>query len=320
MLHIIKIISKEGVFENDVEIPARAGDFVLADLRSTFPATEEQLKKGVNYTLLQVQNNYAKKDHGHALVTQSVAGFMSSTDKTKLDGLSGPYLLLSGGVMQGSIGVDTINGATHGNAIMRQLVSNGNVLLGSDAQHLRLVGNETRPYYTTSAGTDGSQLALLSDLSSKANATHSHDILVSNYTSNGGMQSPSAIGTNATKVFMMNGFKGLTMPNLTGYFDAILMNAYTWNDVPYATAIAVGKNVNRAWIARGGNTENWSEVAEFVTSRNVSEYAASPSHTHQALTIKQGASSTTYTGGTARSISVPTFSLSGTTLTITLPS
>lgn len=96
--------------------------------------------------------------------------------------------------------------------------------------------------------------------------------LYGDYTQNGGQQSPSVVGTNGAKLYMMNGFKGLTTPNMSGYFDALIMNSYGWADVPYATAIAVGKNVNRAWIARGGNTENWSEVAELITSKNLSEY------------------------------------------------
>lgn len=70
------------------------------------------------------------------------------------------------GELGSTISVDTINGATHGNAILRQNVSTGRVVVGSDAQNLQLLGNQTRPKYTTSVSQLGSDLALYSDLSS----------------------------------------------------------------------------------------------------------------------------------------------------------
>ena len=92
-----------GTFTGEIQIPQHSGDFVLADLRNTYPATEEQLGKAVNYTLLQVQNTYAKKDHGHTVATTSAAGFMSTQDKSKLDAVASTYLPLAGGTMTGEL-------------------------------------------------------------------------------------------------------------------------------------------------------------------------------------------------------------------------
>lgn len=120
-------------------------------------------------------------------------------------------------------------------------------------------------------------------------ATHTHTIIVGQYTGSGGRVPPSYVGANAVKCNMMNGFEGLNTPNLDGYMDVLMMNAYCWNDVPYATALGIKKGNGgvRAWIANGGNTSSWSQVAELLTSANYTEYAADKSHTHSDyLTIK----------------------------------
>ena len=120
-------------------------------------------------------------------------------------------------------------------------------------------------------------------------ATHSHNYIVGQYTGSGGRVPPSYVGANAVKCNMMNGFEGLNTPNLNGYMDVLMMNAYFWNDVPYATALGIKKGNGgvRAWIANGGNTSSWSQVAELLTSANYTEYAADKSHTHSDyLTIK----------------------------------
>ena len=119
--------------------------------------------------------------------------------------------------------------------------------------------------------------------------THSHNYIVGQYTGSGGRVPPSYVGANAVKCNMMNGFEGLNTPNLDGYMDVLMMNAYSWNDVPYATALGIKKGNGgvRAWIANGGNTSSWSQVAELLTSANYTEYAADKSHTHSDyLTIK----------------------------------
>lgn len=123
----------------------------------------------------------------------------------------------------------------------------------------------------------------------KAEKVHTHTIIVGQYTGSGGRVPPSYVGANAVKCNMMNGFEGLNTPNLDGYMDVLMMNAYFWNDVPYATALGIKKGNGgvRAWIANGGNTSSWSQVAELLTSANYTEYAADKSHTHSNyLTIK----------------------------------
>lgn len=123
----------------------------------------------------------------------------------------------------------------------------------------------------------------------KAEKVHTHTIIVGQYTGSGGRVPPSYVGANAVKCNMMNGFEGLNTPNLNGYMDVLMMNAYFWNDVPYATALGIKKGNGgvRAWIANGGNTSSWSQVAELLTSANYTEYAADKSHTHSDyLTIK----------------------------------
>ena len=63
-----------------------------------------------------------------------------------------------------SIGIDTINGATLGNAIMRQDTLTGEVILGSVNQPLRLWGNGDRPTYSKDEGASYKNLALSSDI------------------------------------------------------------------------------------------------------------------------------------------------------------
>lgn len=89
------------------------------------------------------------------------------------------------------------------------------------------------------------------------------------YTGSGGMQGPSYIGANSVKVNMMNGFNGLHY--FDGYADVLMMNAYNWSDVPYATALAIQKNggTPRAWIASGGNNSTWGGSTELITASNI---------------------------------------------------
>lgn len=63
-----------------------------------------------------------------------------------------------------SIGADTINGATKGNAIMRQDPTSGNVILGSSVQQLFLYGNQDRPKYQQSDDGVLKNFSFLSDL------------------------------------------------------------------------------------------------------------------------------------------------------------
>lgn len=116
-------------------------------------------------------------------------------------------------------------------------------------------------------------------------SSHDHESITGKYIGDGGQVSPSYIGTYAVKCNMMNGFKGLTTPNLSGYMDVLMMNAYSWSDVPYATALGIRKAAGgvRAWIANGIYGAVWNQVAELLTSVNFTEYAAPASHTHRSL-------------------------------------
>ena len=371
----------------------------------------------------------------------------------------------TGDVMTGSLGVDTINGATLENAMLRQLTNNGNIVVGSTLQHLRLVGNEVRPKYSNDDAdeTTYSELALVSDLSPYAqkdesvllegdqtingNKTFSRDVTIKGeniyecipatssgyarglicqsadgstsygafgwlgngtnepyayifgkrgtspswyfpqygivlnaanelelratnikanceiqeqgqrvyspnnlpqrieaiYTANGGQQPPSYVGTNSLKCNMMDGFMGASGYTDLGYMDVLLMNAYSWSDVPYATALGIKKvdGAPRAYIASGGNTDHWSGATMLYSQADPPEYvkdygneglqkiyigysgagvsqseflhfAAYKIHSNGGYDIKDMSASTA-----KKVLGVPTFSLSGTTLTIT---
>ena len=103
-----------------------------------------------------------------------------------------------------------------------------------------------------------------------AAASHGHTALTGTYTGNGGNQPPSYVGANAVKCNMMDGFVG-TSTSFASYADVLMMNAYSWSDVPYATAIAIQKTngVPRAWIASGGNTSKWAGSTEIITANNI---------------------------------------------------
>ena len=110
--------------------------------------------------------------------------------------------------------------------------------------------------------------------SSYTPSSHNHDYIYGTYTRNGGQQPPSYIGANALKCNMMNGFVGSGY-SIPGYMDTLLMNAYSWSDVPYATALGILKTNSttpRAWIACGPNGDSWTGVAELLTDKNYASY------------------------------------------------
>lgn len=100
------------------------------------------------------------------------------------------------------------------------------------------------------------------------------DRLYGNYTANGGNQSPTYVGTYSLKCNMMRGFVGANS-DVGAYMDVLLMNAYNWSDVPYATALGIQKvhGIPRAYIAAGQNGESWGGCTELVTANNVAEFA-----------------------------------------------
>ncbi len=83
-------VSKSGgEFTGEITIPERGDTFSLIDLRDKYPATEKQLKLGVDYALSKAQELYAKKDHGHTIATKEAAGFMSTKSVAKLEEAAG---------------------------------------------------------------------------------------------------------------------------------------------------------------------------------------------------------------------------------------
>lgn len=119
--------------------------------------------------------------------------------------------------------------------------------------------------------TDGVTSNIQTQLNGKASSSHTHTTLQGIYTSNGGAQPPSYVGANALKCNMMNKFVGTDVTSFGSYADVLQMNAYSWSDVPYATAFAIQKTdgVPRAWIAAGGNTDEWSGATELITKNNI---------------------------------------------------
>jgi phage-related tail fiber protein len=64
----------------------------------------------------QASGSYAASSHVHAAATTTVAGFLSTTDKTKLDGIAAGannYVHPNSGVTAGTYSVVTVNDAGH---------------------------------------------------------------------------------------------------------------------------------------------------------------------------------------------------------------
>lgn len=87
-------------------------------------------------------------------------------------------------------------------------------------------------------------------------SAHTHEYIVGKYTGSGGVIAPGSIGTHKLQCNMM-----YTNAESSGggYCDWILMNAYSWSDVPYATAIGVVKAATpSAYIMSGPNSTDKS--------------------------------------------------------------
>lgn len=125
------------------------------------------------------------------------------------------------------------------------------------------------------------------------------------YTGNGGAQKPSYIGSNTTRFNMMNSFvnsSGAAIVSFSSYADVMLMNNYSWSDVPYATALAIQKTngIPRAWIAAGPQA-GWAGATELVTMNNLGNQVA-----NSAPTLSWGSTSTIGTiGGKALTVTLP---------------
>ena len=143
-------------------------------------------------------------------------------------------------------------------------------------------------------------------------AAHTHESIVGRYTGSGGVQGPNYMGANAVRFNMMyanppgNGSDGDTR-----YCDWILMNCYSWSDVPYATAIGISKKTSnpRAWIMCGPNSSDrstWSRK-ELACKTDIPTSLKCP----YALTIQQnGTTLDTYDGSAAKTVNITATSVS----------
>lgn len=87
-------------------------------------------------------------------------------------------------------------------------------------------------------------------------SAHTHEYIVGRYTGSGGVIAPGSIGTHKLQCNMM---RTNAESSEEGYCDWILMNAYSWSDVPYATAIGVVKAATpSAYIMSGPNSTDKS--------------------------------------------------------------
>ena len=103
------------------------------------------------------------------------------------------------------------------------------------------------------------------------------DSVYGRYTRDGGSQPPSYIGRNTVKFNMMRTFIDNKL-DPGGYMDCMLMNTYSWSDVPYATAFGMLKTIDtpRAFIACGGNSNTtWSNATELLSVANYNEHVPS---------------------------------------------
>lgn len=134
-----------------------------------------------------------------------------------------------------SIGIDTINGATLGNAIMRQNTSTGDVILGSTVRSLRLWGNGDRPTYSKDEGASYKNLALTSDIPTNYVTTDTTQTISgaktfsNTITANNWLYVPY-IGTKTNKLYIEGPWSqnGQEQPTLS--FEDGALKAYNWED------------------------------------------------------------------------------------------
>ena len=137
-------------------------------------------------------------------------------------------------------------------------------------------------------------------------AAHTHESIVGRYTGSGGVQGPNYMGANAVRFNMMYANpSGNSSDGDTSYCDWILMNCYSWSDVPYATAIGISKKTSnpRAWIMCGPNSSDrstWSRK-ELACKTDIPASLKCP----YSLTIQQnGTSLGSYDGSAAKTINI----------------
>ena len=137
-------------------------------------------------------------------------------------------------------------------------------------------------------------------------AAHTHESIVGRYTGSGGVQGPNYMGAKAVRFNMMFANPpGNSSDGDTSYCDWILMNCYSWSDVPYATAIGISKKTSnpRAWIMCGPNSSDrstWSRK-ELACKTDIPASLKCP----YSLTIQQnGTSLGSYDGSAAKTINI----------------
>ena len=108
-------------------------------------------------------------------------------------------------------------------------------------------------------------------------SSHTHDVIIGNYTGNGGQQKPSYIGGGNVRFNMMR----TTINGDSNYKDFILMDTYNGSDVPYVTAIGLAKTgAAKAFIMsgkKGGNS--WDYTAELLSTSNYTTYTVTKTGT-----------------------------------------
>lgn len=145
-----------------------------------------------------------------------------------------------------------------------------------------IMAGASNKYYYRTRNSGGTWTAWV-NFTDKTPAAHNHTTIQGVYTSNGGKQPPSYVGSGTVRFNMMNGFTGLSNSLAGTYADCILMDTYSGSDVPVVTALGILKTTSgspRAFIATGakGNTTTWYKEAELITTANVAS-----SHTHGTL-------------------------------------
>ena len=171
-----------------------------------------------------------------------------------------------------------IKGNVEGNAIY---APNSSQLFSSDSQYAY---DGVAPYYghltyespywrfKVYPETPANVIVARSDTSAYADSAGSVYSVTGVYTGSGGAQPPSYVGSGTVRFNMMDRPSGLGSHE---YCDYMLMDTYGGGDVPYVTALGIGKSsVPRAYIAVGqkGNTSGWLEEAEIVTTRNACSF------------------------------------------------
>jgi hypothetical protein len=216
---------------------------------------------------------------GDAKVLGKIQGTVT---KAEQDGngnnIASTYLPKSGGTMSGGLTLDNdsdlvlkANSSDPGDIVFKDGSGNEIGRIWKEAQNNTFnirFGEYDTVKQLIHSGNIGSQSV---NYATSAGSATKASQLSGVYTSNGGSQPPSYVGANAVKCNMMDSFIGTDVASFESYADVLQMNAYSWSDVPYATALAIQKTngVPRAWIAAGGNTYKWAGATEIITKNNI---------------------------------------------------